>query len=304
MALNLAEGLAEEGGETITTDDPDLEDEESGSTGTSEDLQVSGDSALDNNLIRVTKSDVPFAVNDSPALPRPWLGIPRVAVVYNLNYVWDEDAGEWVKKKAADLIDDFEDQGIGEYGGDTGDFTVTSSNPIEGSFSLEATSSGTSTRIIVTQDGLPTYPDIGSTFSFDIQIRSNADGTTEGGFLYGVTTPETDSTPNGYLANLDNETNTCRIIRVDNGLGTVLDSRSFDFFLGDIITIKVQWDPDGTHILKAVNRDRSATARAVATDTTYTTGTGIGWVSNANQAGHDHALRYDIAERIQADLGG
>lgn len=69
----------------------DLEDEPT----SLEDLTVESDPETFDRTFQVTSSDEPFATDDTPAIPRPWQGIPRVAVTYNLNFVWDDDAGEW-----------------------------------------------------------------------------------------------------------------------------------------------------------------------------------------------------------------
>jgi len=55
---------------------------------------------------QVDKDDVPLAVGSEFPLPLPLQGIPRIAAVVNLNYVYDEEAQRWVKKKVATEEDD------------------------------------------------------------------------------------------------------------------------------------------------------------------------------------------------------
>lgn len=46
----------------------------------------------------VTKDDVPVATTEAVPVPQPWQGIPRVGMLFNFNYVWDDTAEEWVRQ--------------------------------------------------------------------------------------------------------------------------------------------------------------------------------------------------------------
>lgn len=85
---------------TSTTETPD--DEE----GTDEDQAETADTSLDDlvsgadpqsfdSTFNVTRDDIPVATGSQFPVPRPWQGIPRLAFVVNLNYVWNETAEEW-----------------------------------------------------------------------------------------------------------------------------------------------------------------------------------------------------------------
>ena len=45
----------------------------------------------------IEKEDLPQAIEDRIPIPYPLEGIPRAAVVFNFNYVWDDEAEEWVR---------------------------------------------------------------------------------------------------------------------------------------------------------------------------------------------------------------
>ena len=62
-----------------------------------QDLTTDADVGEFDRTFRVTSSDVPFAPDETPAIPRPWQGLPRVAVTYNLNFVYDDDEEEWIR---------------------------------------------------------------------------------------------------------------------------------------------------------------------------------------------------------------
>jgi len=46
----------------------------------------------------VEKEDAPAAKGDPWPVPQPWQGLPRLAYVINLNYVYDEESEEWVRQ--------------------------------------------------------------------------------------------------------------------------------------------------------------------------------------------------------------
>lgn len=68
----------------------------------------------------------------------------------------------WVAKT---IIDDFEDNDLAEYGGDTGNFDIQTSTVAEGTYALEATSAGR----IGSDSGLPNYPQQGDTWKINVR---------------------------------------------------------------------------------------------------------------------------------------
>lgn len=73
------------------------------STGTVEDLKRTADVEAFDETFEVTADDVEFGADQQPAIPRPWQGLPRAAIVYNLGYVYDDSAGEWVRQKKGEV---------------------------------------------------------------------------------------------------------------------------------------------------------------------------------------------------------
>jgi len=72
-------------------EDPDLPP-------TPEEIQPTLDPELLDTFYRLGSTDVSIARGQEPAIPRPWFGMPRAAVVYNLSYVYDETEEEWVRQ--------------------------------------------------------------------------------------------------------------------------------------------------------------------------------------------------------------
>lgn len=80
------------------------EDEEPAPLASSiDDLQAAADPEAFDRTFRIEKSDVPQAIEDRNPIPFPWEGIPRVAMVFNFNYVWDDQEEEWVRDEGNGL---------------------------------------------------------------------------------------------------------------------------------------------------------------------------------------------------------
>lgn len=62
-----------------------------------EKLRRSGDPEAVDRTPVLGRQDIPFRAGTFP-LGYPLQGIPRVAVTFNLNYVWDSDREEWVRQ--------------------------------------------------------------------------------------------------------------------------------------------------------------------------------------------------------------
>lgn len=72
----------------------DLADTES--TGTFSDLVIEDGTTDRLGSIDLVSQDVPTAVGELP-IPKPWQGLQRAAVVFNLNFVWDPEEEEWIR---------------------------------------------------------------------------------------------------------------------------------------------------------------------------------------------------------------
>lgn len=78
-------------------DEDDLEDEDEETS--IDDLAPEADVEEFDRTFRITSQDESFLVNETPAIPRPWQGIPRAAIVYNLNFVYNETEDAWERQK-------------------------------------------------------------------------------------------------------------------------------------------------------------------------------------------------------------
>lgn len=66
-------------------------------TGTIDDLIQ--DTGIDpaRSQVLIPADDMPLEVDSLP-IPKPWMGLRRAAIVYNFNFVYDDDTGEWVRQ--------------------------------------------------------------------------------------------------------------------------------------------------------------------------------------------------------------
>jgi hypothetical protein len=185
--------------------------------------------------------------------------------------------GQTVFSAGPKLVDDFEDQNISEYFGDTGDFQVTDGNvdnitsPRNGSFMLREFISGGNSNIF-SNFGLPNYPSRGDTFRVFVYFESGT------GFQSSAETIK-------VFYGLQNSSNHYRVVisplgdfiqfqkngnAEAQGNGTVDGDQWYE--------LEVQWGD--THTIKL--RDLNGTVQASVSefDTTYTSG-GIGFGHNA-----------------------
>jgi len=79
------------------TDTTDTTEEEDTDTSIA-DLVGQAEPEVFDRTFLVEKEDLPAATDNPWPVPQPWQGIPRLAFVVNLNYVYDEENGEWVRQ--------------------------------------------------------------------------------------------------------------------------------------------------------------------------------------------------------------
>jgi hypothetical protein len=168
------------------------------------------------------------------------------------------------------LIDNFEDQTLGKYFGDSGAFsTVLASNTppekaVDGGRILQGNIPGVGawSRIFST-DGLSTYPAQGTKVKFSTYWQDETAGRQS--FLFGV-----QDSNNYYSARIVYPHDEVTIHKFENGSATELDSSHSAVGANQWNPCTVIWEPDGV-IAFSVNGDT-----VTATDTDYTGG-GIGW---------------------------
>jgi len=180
------------------------------------------------------------------------------------------------------LIDDFEDSDLSEYDGDTGAFDVTSGSVnIEGDYALSYT--GSSSAIMTSQSGLPSYPSRGDVFSYLRRDRYSSGQYT--GFLYGVS-----DSSNFYYARLDPVDDVLQLLKSSGGSYTVVGGTSVSSpdTNKSWLEIEVAWHdgsgsrPDNTHVLTAYEVDTDLTRESElgsfeTTDSEFASETGVGW---------------------------
>jgi len=171
------------------------------------------------------------------------------------------------------IIDDFEDGNINEYSGDTGSYSVTSSNPIGGSDSL---SGQIDLKYVHSNSGLNNYPQAGDTFSFKMRVEGNIN--VASGMVFGVQS----TTSQNYCLRYDSETGTDRV-RVKKNVSsgnfgtTIGDFNLNQNFTNDVFRFEIDWGINGNISFDVFNENTSTNVGSGSfTDTDYTNG-GIGW---------------------------
>lgn len=149
-SLSTSDGTADTDG---TVDDGDADGGRA--TGTVADLINEADAEEFDATFRVTSDLEPFASGDSPAIPRPWQGLPRIAITYNLNFVWDDDNDEWVRD-------------TGNSGGLLSRLADGTETVNTGTFTRVATGIADPTRNVLATAGVTDAADVTSDFSPNI----------------------------------------------------------------------------------------------------------------------------------------
>lgn len=188
------------------------------------------------------------------------------------------------------VLEDFED-GINSYGGDTGDYSTTTSTVFEGDQSATGSANKNDGSIISDTDRSTGQ----GTEYVAVTRTDNLDW--HSGFVVG-TQAESD-TPDGYVCYINWGGPKLQIGR-DNpvGDGTNLASNSNINVSADVwFKLALDWQTDGTLALTATRLDNDNSWSVSATDTTYTSG-GIGWYY---RDGNDNAT-YFFDEYVDNNL--
>jgi len=81
---------------------PPEEDEEDDKGTSIADLVGEAEPEVFDRTFLVEKEDAPASTGDPWPIPQPWQGLPRLAFVVNLNYVYDEENEEWMRQVPSD----------------------------------------------------------------------------------------------------------------------------------------------------------------------------------------------------------
>lgn len=282
-------------------DDPDLEEDLPPSP---EDIQVSAaDVGTFDETYLAESQNFGIKGEFAPA-PYPLQVLPRVAYTINYNFVWDDDRERWVPKKKGDLVvDNFEDQDITEYGGDTGfyravDESTVSAEARNGTALLECDMGAVDTprRISSTAD-LNDYPVPGDKFRCWLRMGGDPNNNQAVGFYFG--TQGANGDPNGYRVDLkQSSTPDYRIRKLDNG-GTNLATASQSYTADNWYEVKVDWQTDGTITATLYDDQGSQLNEITGSDSTFTDG-GVGFHANQSAGGSGITYEYDYYRITEA----
>lgn len=166
-----------------------------------------------------------------------------------------------------ELIDGFEDGDIAEYSGDTDEYAATTTNPFDGDYSLECTTTSAGSKRIVRTD-VEWGPDDDSELHGWISREHSA------GIRFGAL-----SRDENYSARLrdSGETDVILELRVSDGGSDSLELTvlGIDRTEHEWLRVGVDWKPDGTLIATAYDESATSIDSISAVDTTYDAG-GVG----------------------------
>jgi len=184
------------------------------------------------------------------------------------------------------IVDNFEDNDIAEYTGDTGSFTTQTGTVFNGSYALEGTTSSGDALGIHSTSGLDTYPAQGNTFRVNIYHTTSGD---LNGVLYGHQGGDQDY----YLLRPHDGTQEFQLYSNVSGTGfTKLASAAVDPPLNEWMEMEVAWGTDDTHDCKLFDAAGNQIASLSATDGTFTSG-GIGFEVNNSEGGTTGYFDYE-----------
>jgi len=175
------------------------------------------------------------------------------------------------------IIDNFEDEDISEYGGNTGDFSITTTS-YDGTYALTNQVLSNIGRTISSTTGLDSYPSAGDTFAFN--VRRDDSGESFMRTRFG--TEDESSSPGGYRIFHDKPSDLNGEFGIGGPSGT--DLFEFTYQPNTWYEIEVNWGSSGSITASLYNADPSAGRGSLIgstsiNDTTYTSG-GIGMDQN------------------------
>jgi hypothetical protein len=187
-------------------------------------------------------------------------------------------------------VDDFEDNDMSEYtitAGDSSEFTVQTSTVFEGSYALETTPDGSGGLVLLSDSGLPRYPEAGDVFSWRGYLSSST-GNNNNSVFFGA--QETSSRSNNYNARIQGYSGDIVLRKWSGGSASTIASTSVSGGIpqDEWLRGKVEWNGDGSMTFTLFDAAGNQLAQISGTDTDYTSG-GAGYESAA-----DNVTYYDI----------
>ncbi|MFC6975828.1 hypothetical protein ACFQL1_15950 [Halomicroarcula sp. GCM10025709] len=173
-------------------------------------------------------------------------------------------------------VDDFEDNDLAEYQGDTGVASTQSGVVKDGSYALELSgdpdgSTKPKFPTIKSYSGLPTYPEKGDTIEIWVRIENAG---VDAQVWFGVQS----GSSNSYNALLRDDVEDIAIFK--RGENTVLDSDPVTISTETWYRMKIQWKSNSDIIYELFDTSGSNLATAAAQDGTFSSG-GVGFQTNS-----------------------
>jgi len=243
-------------------------------------------------------TSVPFFIESyTAATATVWVKVPTVAAQANGTVFMYYDNDFAANAESGDdtftFFDDFEDDNIAEYSGDTTYFDVVADSGAEGAYILKAEASkvGDFTTDGIYQTG--TTFGQGSTVRFKQYIDSAYDD--EPCTLFAVQSPGSGN--DNYAVCLDQYPNDRLILARDvasnDASGVVLASSTVSWSSG-WYTVKVDWQTNNTLYVSVYNSANTLVATTSASNSVYTTG-GTGFTFWGQHGGWDFVAAYPYA---------
>jgi len=182
------------------------------------------------------------------------------------------------------VVDDFEDNSLSEYSGDTGSFNIQTSNVKVGTYALESTSVG---NIEASESGgLPRTPRAGDTFEYYVRNDNNNGNP---GLIFGGP-----SVNIGYLIKFpDLQGSEFEFEKVNYNTRNFTDLIKEDVSLntGEWYKVRCEWAGDGTFTIIVEDDDGNQIVNSSAVDTEYTGQGVIGWRADPDNPSYWDDLR-------------
>lgn len=189
------------------------------------------------------------------------------------------------------IVDDFEDSDIAEYGGDTGGYATQTSTVKNGSVALEASTGASGNTVYVSsKTGLDYYPQQGDIFNVWIQFTHTDD---QPAAFYGV--EEETATETGYMIRPNPGAGEFQLYEVSSGSFTQLAATTVSLSASSWYQVEVDWTMNGDHNCTLYDNAGSSVASISATDTTHTA-QGIGFrFRNTSQGSSSYFDYYHVS---------
>lgn len=206
-------------------------------------------------------------------------------ITYDLaaNGVYGQSNGRYVDTLVA-FVDDFEDQDLTEYSGDTGSFSFTSdtSKVTEGTYALNDT--GSTSHLITSSSGLDNYPSRGDKWRADVYIGNGGNERLQLIF-------HRQDSNNYYWAFLEADDGTLKLRKTESGSSSDLASTTFSYSGSTIYQVEVDTTDTAGHdiVLTLYDEGGSQLTSITGNDSTLDSG-GIGYNHNASATPAESAL--------------